>query len=62
MIACLYVCPECGDLGCGALTAKVGRDGDYIVWSDFAFETGLDVDPPDLNRSHLADVGPIVSL
>jgi hypothetical protein len=54
----LYVCPECGDLGCGALTAKIERDGDYIVWRDFAFETGLDIDPPGLNRSEFADVGP----
>jgi hypothetical protein len=54
----LYVCPECGDLACGALTAKVERDGNDIVWSDFAYETGLDLDPPDLNRPVFADVGP----
>jgi hypothetical protein len=54
----LYICPECGDLGCGAVTVKVEREGSNIVWRDFAFETGLDTDPPDLNRSTFADVGP----
>jgi hypothetical protein len=33
----LYVCPECGDLGCGALSAVVERDGEFVVWRDFAW-------------------------
>lgn len=36
----LYVCPECGDLGCGALTCEASRVGDKVVWSNFGFETG----------------------
>ena len=35
----LYVCPECGDIDCGAVTAKINDYGDRIIWSEFAFET-----------------------
>jgi hypothetical protein len=34
----LYVCPECGDLDCGAITAMIERIGDRIIWRDFAFQ------------------------
>jgi hypothetical protein len=32
----LYVCPECGDIGCVSITAVVTRHADRVVWSDFA--------------------------
>jgi hypothetical protein len=32
----LYVCSECGDTGCGSITAVVTRQDDRFVWSDFA--------------------------
>lgn len=35
----IYVCPECGDIDCGAITAIISDLGDRIVWSDFAHET-----------------------
>lgn len=35
----IYICPECADLGCGAVTVNVFRDGDEIVWTDFHHET-----------------------
>ena len=35
----LYVCPECGDIGCGAITASLQDLGDRIVWKDFGYET-----------------------
>lgn len=38
----LYVCPECGDLGCGAVGAFVERSGDAIVWRSFAYENNYD--------------------
>jgi hypothetical protein len=47
-------------LGVWRGSAMVQRDGDHIIWSDFGYETGLDFDPPDLNRSEFADVGPFV--
>jgi len=34
----LYICPECGDLGCGAITAKISVDYDVVNWSDFGYE------------------------
>lgn len=39
----LYVCSDCGDLGCGALTAKISFDEKTIVWSDFAYENTNEV-------------------
>jgi len=38
----LYVCPECGDIGCGAYSVKVSRTTDIFTWSDFAYENGYE--------------------
>ncbi len=43
----LYVCAECGDLGCGAITALVERTSDGFVWRDFAFENNYDASITD---------------
>jgi hypothetical protein len=40
----LYVCPECGDLGCGALSAVVERVGDDVVWRDFGWQDTVEPD------------------
>jgi len=37
--AILYVCPECGDIDCGVITAQVLDLGNRIVWKDFGYET-----------------------
>jgi hypothetical protein len=34
----LYVCAECGDLGCGAVSAVIEETGDKIVWRDFGYQ------------------------
>ena len=34
----LYVCGECGDIGCGVVSVVVERDGDKVVWRDFGYE------------------------
>ncbi len=34
----IFVCPECADYGCGAVTAAVTKDGDFIIWDSFAHE------------------------
>jgi hypothetical protein len=44
----LYICPECGDVGCGAYAARVTKTDEYYIWSDFAYENGYeDAQPLD---------------
>ena len=38
----IYVCPECGDLGCGAVSAIIEQIGDRIVWRDFGYQNNYD--------------------
>jgi hypothetical protein len=38
----LYVCPECGDLGCGAYGAKIRLTEDDVEWYNFAYENGYE--------------------
>ena len=38
----IFVCPECGDLGCGAITCEVIREADTVVWQRFGFENDYD--------------------
>lgn len=52
----LYLCPECGDLGCGALTCDAVRVGDKVVWSRFGFENGYDDAMSEF--ASYAEVGP----
>jgi hypothetical protein len=40
----LFVCPECGDLGCGCISCLVHRDGDYVVWTELGRENDYDPD------------------
>ena len=34
----LYLCPECGDLGCGGVTIEITQIADTIVWRSFGYE------------------------
>ena len=43
----LYVCPQCGDLGCGAVTAEIEETEDAFVWSDLAREVNYHYEPGD---------------
>lgn len=38
----LYICPECGDLGCGAYAARVSKSSAGYVWDSFAYENGYE--------------------
>jgi hypothetical protein len=40
----LFICPECGDFACGAITTHVSRTERGVRWSDFAYENGFDAD------------------
>jgi hypothetical protein len=37
-----FVCSECGDLGCGAITAIVDRQGETITWRAFGYENSYE--------------------
>jgi len=50
----VFVCSECGDLGCGAITCEISRDGDSVIWQHFAYENGYDPKMTDLDSySHI---------
>jgi hypothetical protein len=34
----IYICPECGDIGCGRFSVMVERCADAVIWSEFAYE------------------------
>ena len=38
----LYICPECGDIGCGRFSVMVERRADEVIWSEFAYENGYE--------------------
>ncbi len=38
----IYICPECGDLGCGAITVSIEESADTYTWKDFGFENNYD--------------------
>ncbi len=54
--AMIYVCPECGDIGCGAITAQVEEADGLIVWRGFGYENDYDPTTSDLKK--YAEVGP----
>jgi hypothetical protein len=51
----IYGCPECADLGCGAVTAVIEKEGDDFIWRDFAWQTQEEADL-ELNGYH--GIGP----
>jgi hypothetical protein len=51
----LFICSECGDLGCGAITLSVVREGDMVVWKNFAYENNYE---PEIDFRQYENVGP----
>ena len=41
----LYICAECGDLGCQTLSARVVLEDDWFTWTEFAYEADYDHGP-----------------
>ena len=53
----LYVCAECGDLACGAVTAIIDRTLDTVTWRDFGYQNNYET----FERTNVADgVGPFI--
>jgi hypothetical protein len=47
--AALLVCAVCGDLGCGAVTARLQLEPDLVIWNEFAWENGDEEPAPVVN-------------
>lgn len=54
----LYICPECGDLACGAITVRIDERSDEIVWRDFGFENTHEC---GVDRAAFSSLGPFHS-
>ena len=35
----IIVCSECGDVGCGMVTAEIESNNDEIIWKNFGYQT-----------------------
>jgi hypothetical protein len=51
----LFICSECGDIGCGAVIAMVTKVGDSIMWEKFGYENNYQ---NDVILDDYLDVGP----
>jgi hypothetical protein len=47
----IYVCAECGDIGCGSITVIIEDQGDKIIWRDFADQS----DPEFVGKIYKTD-------
>ena len=55
----LFICPECGDLGCAAISCVISRADNVFIWQDFGGQHNYD----DALHPHLApyqSVGPFI--
>jgi hypothetical protein len=53
----LFICSECGDLGCGAITSAILRDGGTFIWKDFGLQNNYD---DNIALTAYQGVGPFV--
>jgi hypothetical protein len=53
----LFICRECGDLGCGAITVRIERDDTGIGWRDIGYENNYE---PTVDLASFATVGPFI--
>ena len=51
-----YVCAECGDIGCGALTGKISETENEIIWSEFAYENNYE----EFDLTEYQNIGPFI--
>ena len=50
----IYICPECGDIGCGAYSVQIRSVSGEIIWEEFAYENGYE------EPRVIVDVGPFI--
>jgi hypothetical protein len=51
----ILVCPECGDIGCGAVSVIVAFSDETAVWRDFGYQNNYE---PKIDGEHLKSLGP----
>jgi hypothetical protein len=51
----LYVCAECGDIGCGAVSIVIEQSERTVLWRDFGYQNNYE---PQIHREHLKPLGP----
>jgi hypothetical protein len=51
----LYICPECGDLGCGAVSAMIAGGSGVVIWKDFGVQNN---DEGAIHTEGFEGVGP----
>jgi hypothetical protein len=51
----LFICAECGDLGCGAITLEVHNENGKISWSNFGYENTCE---DRVQFDEYAEIGP----
>jgi hypothetical protein len=52
----LFVCSECGDLGCGTITARIERGDGTIRWENFGYENTYEA---EVRFDDYAALGPL---
>jgi hypothetical protein len=53
----IYVCPECGDLGCGAISVEIIFSKDYVTWKSFGYQNNYE---DAIETDCYSSVGPFV--
>lgn len=56
----LYVCPCCGDSGCGVYSFQLQVKSDRVIWSNFIFETHYQLNQPSEVHEEFTKLGPFV--
>ena len=51
----IYVCSECGDIGCGCISADIEITDDKVIWKKFGYENN----DPDIDLEPYKDIQPI---
>jgi hypothetical protein len=53
----LFICSECGDLGCGAISCVIVREGDAFIWKEFGLQNNYE---DNVERNRYTGIGPFI--